>query len=70
MDHESCDSQNKTPCVGMLNMPNLWIDVNGEKKPNKATTNSSQPKDQYEAVIYNTKVVPYGVGAEIMYEKK
>ncbi len=48
----------------------LFIDVNGDKKPNLATVNASQPRDQYSAIIYDKHVTPYGVSAEIMYDKK
>ena len=43
----ACDSYNTTPCTKNENSPNLWIDVNGLKKPNVATTSSKRPKDIY-----------------------
>lgn len=63
-----CNVFNSKPCTMSSAYPNLWIDVNGIKKPNRATTNSSQPRDQYEALIYNSKVVPYYISQEIMYD--
>ncbi len=56
-----CDSYNTTPCVtGGSDVPNLWIDVNGAKNPNRVTTSSKRPKDIYQAQIYSQKVVPFG----------
>lgn len=65
----ACNSYNTRPCSD-LGTPNLYIDVNGEKKPNRATKNSTQPRDQYVAQIYNQKVVPYGDATqEVMFDK-
>lgn len=54
-----CNYNNTIPCV-KNDGANIWIDVNGQKKPNKVTTNSSNPMDIYQAVIYAQRVVPYG----------
>ena len=65
----ACNSYNTAPC-GAANSANLWIDVNGVKKPNKATTNSTRPRDIYQAQIYAQKVVPYGGPTqEVMFDK-
>ena len=65
----ACNSYNTAPC-GAADSPNLWIDVNGVKKPNKATTNSTRPRDIYQAQIYAQKVVPYGAPTqEVMFDK-
>lgn len=65
-----CNSYNTVPCVSG-DAPNLWIDVNGEKNPNRVTTASSHPRDQYQAQIYNQKVVPYGEPTqEVMFDKE
>ena len=70
-----CDSYNTTACVGgstedAAGGANIWIDVNGVKKPNRATTSSSRPRDIYQATIYAQKVVPYGEPTQgVMYEK-
>lgn len=66
-----CDSYNQTPCVkAKADKPNLWIDVNGAKKPNQATKSSNRPRDIYQAQIYAQKVVPYGQATqEVMFDK-
>lgn len=66
----ACNSYNTKPCIAS-DAPNLWIDVNGEKNPNRITTNSTHPRDQYQAQIYNQKVVPYGTPTqEVMFDKE
>lgn len=66
-----CNSYNTTPCSTSGTAINLYIDVNGEKNPNRATKNSAQPRDQYWAHIYNQKVVPYGDATqEVMFDKQ
>ena len=63
-----CNSYNTAPCTN--GGANLWIDVNGVKKPNKATVNSTRPRDIYQAQIYAQKVVPYGAPTqEVMFDK-
>ena len=63
-----CNTYNTKPCS--TGAANLWIDVNGSKKPNMHTTNSSRPRDIYQAHIYAQKVVPYGVPTqEVMFDK-
>ena len=65
-----CNSYNTVPC-GASDAPNLYIDVNGEKNPNRATVASTQPRDQYWAHIYNQKVVPFGAPTqEVMFDKQ
>ncbi|MCD7780488.1 MAG: type II secretion system GspH family protein [Candidatus Gastranaerophilales bacterium] len=62
-----CDFYNTTPCV-KEDGPNLWIDVNGARNPNKLTTSSKLPKDIYQAQIYAQRVIPYGnVTQQIFY---
>ena len=64
-----CNSYNTKACTNAAY--NLYIDVNGEKNPNRATKNSAQPRDQYWANIYNQKVVPYGDATqEVMFDKQ
>lgn len=64
-----CDTYNETPCVATDGKANLWIDVNGVKKPNKATSSSKRPRDIYQAQIYAQKVVPYGKPTqEVMFD--
>ena len=52
--YSKCDFQNVTPCIESEG-PNIWIDVNGDKKPNK------QGKDQFMVYVdfYGT-VLPAG----------
>lgn len=65
-----CNSFNTIPC-GAVDSPNLWIDVNGEKNPNRITTSSSHPRDQYQAQIYSQKAIPFGKPTqEVMYDKE
>ena len=54
-----CNIQNTTPCI-VNNGANVWIDVNGVKKPNRLTELIVRPKDIYQAQIYSQKVIPYG----------
>ena len=69
-DSAACDSYNINPCSSSNATPNLWIDVNGVKKPNVATTSSKRPKDIYQAMIYAQKVVPFGTPTqEVMFER-
>lgn len=72
----ACNSYNSTGCVSSANLStpapaaNVWIDVNGVKKPNKITTSASRPKDVYTAIIYAQKVLPYGEATQsILYNK-
>ena len=65
-----CNSYNTVPCADD-NTPNLWIDVNGDRKPNRATANSAAPKDIYQAQIYAQKVVPFDTPTqEVMFDKE
>ena len=65
-----CDSYNQTPCTANSEKANLWIDVNGAKKPNQATKSSNRPRDIYQAHIYAQKVVPFGGATqEVMFDK-
>ena len=65
-----CDFYNTTPCTKEEG-PNIWIDVNGAKKPNKVTTSYKKPRDIYQAQLYSQKVLPYGDATqEIFYHKE
>lgn len=55
----TCDMNDEHPCTD-IDGPNLWIDVNGERKPNKLTLLPNHPKDIFQAQIYAHKIVPYG----------
>lgn len=64
-----CNSYNTEPCSE--GNANLWIDVNGDRKPNRETTSSNAPKDIYQAMIYAQKVLPWGEAAQqVMYDKR
>ena len=70
LETSKCDAYNINPCATATTSPNLWIDVNGAKKPNTITTSSKRPKDIYQAMIYSQKVVPYGAPTqEVMFER-
>ncbi len=63
-----CNQFNTTPCALDKTKPNLWIDVNGAKKPNTITTSEKRPKDIYQALIYAQRIVPYDIPSqEVMY---
>ncbi len=65
-----CNS-NSTVACSSDGEPNLFIDVNGYRKPNKLTTSSNRPRDIYSAMIYAQKVIPYGDAAQqVMYDKQ
>ena len=66
----ACNSQNTVACAKDFTKPNLYVDVNGEKGPNEITTDVKNPKDQYELMMYNQKIVPFGEAAQqFMYNK-
>lgn len=68
-DATICDSNNEEPCAANASEPNLWIDVNGAKKPNSPTVSAKNPKDIYQAMIYAQKIVPFGVPTqEVMFD--
>ena len=65
-----CNTYNTLPC-GDKSSPQLWIDVNGDRKPNRSTTSSQRPRDIYQAQIYAQKIVPYGAPTqEVMFDKE
>ncbi len=71
-DSESarCNTYNTLPCGGS-GEAQMLIDVNGDRKPNKATTSSQRPRDIYQAQIYSQKIVPYGDPTqEVMFDKE
>ena len=49
-----CDANGDNACYY------LWIDVNGDKKPNSLTAATTKPQDIYAAKIYSQRVVPEG----------
>lgn len=57
--NSTCDMYDKHPCTD-IDGPNLWIDVNGERSPNRPTISANHPKDIFQAQIYAHKIVPYG----------
>ncbi len=65
----TCDAQNTKPCLASASKGNLWIDVNGARKPNQETKSSKRPRDIYQAEIYSQKVLPFGDAAqEVMFD--
>ncbi len=66
-DAASCDAYGENPCGDSAS---IYVDVNGEKGPNKLTQNSSKPRDIYPIQVYAQSVVPYDEAAQqIMYDK-
>ncbi len=64
----ACDNFGNNPCTAAAG-PNVLIDVNGLKKPNKLTTSSNQPKDVYQAQLYSQRVIPFGEATQqVMYD--
>lgn len=69
-ENDACDFYNIHPCIESQG-PNIWFDVNGQKKPNKATTSYQNPKDIYQAQIYAQKVIAYGGPTQqVLYDKE
>lgn len=69
-ENGACNAFNTVPCAADTTIPNLWIDVNGAKKPNTVTTSSKRPKDIYQAMIYSQKVVPFDAPTqEVMFDR-
>lgn len=67
-DFDVYDRAQATPCgTG-------FVDVNGVKGPNQQVTNPARPTDEFEFLIFETKVVPgttaESVEAAIMYDNK
>lgn len=61
----TCLADGTTPCYDIV------IDVNGDKKPNKQTTDVTKPQDQYTAQIYAQRVVPgNAITQGVMYDSK
>ena len=64
-----CDIFNTRPCTQNEDAPNLWVDVNGVKGPNKLTTSPKIPKDVYQFQIYSQRVIPFGEATrDIVYD--
>ena len=60
----ACDDSGQTVCY------NVFIDVNGDKKPNTLTANTKTPKDGYQAALYSQRMVPTGpVTQGVMYDQ-
>lgn len=60
----TCDDSGKTVCF------NVFIDVNGDKKPNVLTTSTKTPRDGYQAALYSQRMVPTGAITQgVMYDQ-
>lgn len=66
----ACNTQNSVACAKDFTKPNLYVDVNGDKGPNEITTDAKNPKDQYELMMYNQKIIPFGDAAQQFLYKK
>lgn len=53
----TCDTAGASSCFQVI------IDVNGDKKPNAATTQATRPQDIYSAILYAQRAVPYDHGS-------
>lgn len=70
-DEGACNVYNTEPCGGSESEPNIYIDVNGDRKPNALTSNANRPKDGYKALLFAQKVVPVGDATQgVMYDKQ
>ena len=66
----ACNANNTVPCANDFTKPNLYVDVNGDKGPNELTTDPKSPKDQYQAMLYDQKAIPFGEATQqFMYSK-
>lgn len=59
-----CADDGTSRCFWML------IDVNGDKGPNKYTSDSTDPYDIFDAQLFANKVTAYNAAQGIMYESK
>ncbi len=60
----TCLADGSTPCY------TVYIDVNGDKKPNTATSVVTKPLDVYSAMMYSQRVIPQGPIAQgVMYDQ-
>lgn len=60
----ACDDSGQTVCY------NVFIDVNGDKKPNIMTVSTKTPKDGYQAALYSQRLVPTGAITQgVMYDQ-
>ena len=56
-----CNSKSLVPCYEDSTLPNLWIDVNGNRKPNKATGEGEKFGDIFSAYIFDKRFVPMDI---------
>ncbi|MBQ3641011.1 hypothetical protein II906_03685 [bacterium] len=70
--NKGCKNDNVTPCtISGEDKPNVFIDVNSEKKKNKLAELLSKPDDIYQAQIYNQKIVAWGdISQHMAYDRK
>ena len=60
----NCAADGTTTCFP------IYIDVNGDKKPNLKTTLSSKPLDIYTGMIYSQRVVPHDAATQgVMFDQ-
>lgn len=57
-----CTSDGTEPCFS------IYLDVNGERKPNKYTDNTLNPQDIYEATLYASRVLPIQAAEGLIYD--
>ena len=55
-------------CTDTVKCGTILIDVNGDRKPNKPTTDANSPKDVYAAQIFSQRIVPFSQTAAPAYK--
>ncbi|MBQ8887400.1 MAG: type II secretion system protein [Candidatus Gastranaerophilales bacterium] len=67
----ACDSKSMTPCSEDITKPNMWIDVNGDKKPNRSTDNGQKVGDIFPIMVYDKRAIPLDIPTiKMLYESK
>lgn len=60
----ACSADGKAKCA------TVYIDVNGDKKPNTKTTEATKPKDGYQVDLYSQRAVPSDTATQgVMYDQ-
>lgn len=66
-----CDSKSMIPCSEDITKPNMWIDVNGDKKPNRNTSDGQKIGDIFPIFVYDKRAIPLDVETiNMLYESK
>ena len=66
-----CDFKSMTPCSEDITKPNMWIDVNGNKKPNRTTDNGEKVGDIFPIMVYDKRAIPMDIATiKMLYQSK